>query len=169
MAHHEQDIALLQMVKGCPFGKNAPDKLVGNLTAALLVRTLRITIEDSSAYFSRHGTFNGDWVGKFTSPARQNNREQVAILLMSKGFTQPFKNFCNRPCGVSFPQKCQHEIGVAEEHRKQHLATLTAFHGINFHDGNIRIDCCIFQEIVVGSAQVTLRKWLWGLSPIQLQ
>lgn len=43
MAHHEQDIALLQMVKGCTFGKNAPDKFVCNLTAALLVRTLGIT------------------------------------------------------------------------------------------------------------------------------
>ncbi len=59
MAHHEQDIALLQMVKGCTFGKNAPDKFVGDLTATLLVRTLRITIEDSAAYFSRLGTLNG--------------------------------------------------------------------------------------------------------------
>lgn len=48
MTHHEQDIALLQMVKGCTFGKNAPDKFVGDFTAAFLVRTLRIAIEDSA-------------------------------------------------------------------------------------------------------------------------
>ena len=144
------------MVKGCTFGKNAPDKFVGNLTAALLVRTLGITIEDSAAYFSKLGTLNGDRVGKFTSSVSQNNREQAAILLMPNGFIQPFKNLCNRPRGVSFPQKSQHEIEVAEEHRKQHLAALTALHGINFYDGNIRIGCCIFQEIVVGSAQVVL-------------
>ena len=63
MAHHEQDIALLQMVKGCTFGKNTPDKFVGNLAAALLVRTLGITIEDSAAYFHKPGTLNGDQVG----------------------------------------------------------------------------------------------------------
>ena len=43
MTHHEQDIALLQMVKGCTFGKSAPDKFVGDFTAAFLVRTLRIS------------------------------------------------------------------------------------------------------------------------------
>ena len=144
MAHHEQDIALLQVVKGCTFRKNAPDKFVGDLTATLLVRAPGITIEDSASYFSRRGTLNGDRIGKFTSSVGQGNREQLAILLMSKGFMQPFKNLCDRPCGVSFPQKCQHEIGVTKEHRKQHLATLTALHGIHFHNGNIRIGCCIF-------------------------
>lgn len=49
MAYNEQDIALLQMVKGCTFWKNAPSKFVGNLTAALLVRILGIAIEGSAA------------------------------------------------------------------------------------------------------------------------
>ena len=67
MTHHEQDIALLQMVKGCTFGKNAPDKFVGDFTAAFLVRTLRIAIEDSASYLSKFSAFNGNWVGKFTA------------------------------------------------------------------------------------------------------
>lgn len=75
-----------------------------------------------------------------------NSRQYCSCPMVSCSHS---KNHCNRPCGVSFPQKCQHEIGVTKEHRNQHLAALTALHGIHFHNGNIRIGCCIFQEIVV--------------------
>ena len=86
MTHHEQDIALLQMVKGCTFGKNAPDKFVGDFTAAFLVRTLRIAIEDSASYLSKFSAFNGNWVGKFTASVRQNDGKQSAVLLVPKSF-----------------------------------------------------------------------------------
>lgn len=156
MTHHEQDIALLQMVKGCTFGKNAPDKFVGDFTAAFLVRTLRIAIEDSASYLSKFSAFNGNWVGKFTASVRQNDGKQSAVLLVPKSFVQPFKNLRNRPCRVPVPQKGQHEGGVAEEHCKQHLATLAALYRIDFHDGNIRIGCGVFQKIFIGPAQVAL-------------
>ena len=88
------------MVKGCTFGKNAPDKFVGDFTAAFLVRTLRIAIEDSASYLSKFSAFNGNWVGKFTASVRQNDGKQSAVLLVPKSFVQPFKNLRNRPCRV---------------------------------------------------------------------
>lgn len=103
MAHYEQDIALLQTVKRCAFGKNTPDKFVGNLAAALLVGTLRITIKDPAAHLSKFGALNGNRVGKFTASVRQNDGKQSAVLLVPKGFVQPVEKLCNRPCRVSFP------------------------------------------------------------------
>ena len=100
MTHHEQDIALLQMVKGCTFGKNAPDKFVGDFTAAFLVRTLRIAIEDSASYLSKFSAFNGNWVGKFTASVRQNDGKQSAVLLVPKSFVQPFNLY--RRSGANF-------------------------------------------------------------------
>lgn len=68
MAHHEQNVALLQMVKGCTLREDAANKLVRDLAATLLVRTLRITIENAASDFSKLGTFNGNRVRKFAPP-----------------------------------------------------------------------------------------------------
>lgn len=111
MTHHEQNIALLQVVKGCTFGKNPPDKFVGDFTAALLVGTLRITIKDPTAHLSKFDALNGNRVGKFTATVRQNDGKQSAVLLVPKSFVQPVENLCNRPCRVPVPQKCQYEGG----------------------------------------------------------
>ena len=90
MTHHEQDIALLQMVKGCTFGKNAPDKFVGDFTAAFLVRTLRIAIEDSASYLSKFGAFNGNRVGivliKAYSSQATNTSSFYAICTSSRAW-----------------------------------------------------------------------------------
>ena len=64
-------VTLLQMIKGSPLWKNTSDKLVCNLTAALLVGTLRITIENSASNFSPSGAFNGYRVSKFAAPVSQ--------------------------------------------------------------------------------------------------
>ena len=75
MTHHEQDIALLQMVKGCTFGKNAPDKFVGDCTAAFLVRTLRVTVEHSSPTLIVPIEFNAQRVCKLASAVGYNHGE----------------------------------------------------------------------------------------------
>ena len=49
MTHHKQNIALLQMIKGSTLWKDTANKLVCNLTANLLVETLRITIKNSAS------------------------------------------------------------------------------------------------------------------------
>ena len=78
MAHHEQNVALLQVVKGCTFWKNTPDKLVCDFTAALLVGTLGIAIKDPAAHLSKLGTLNGERVGKLTASVRENYWKQSA-------------------------------------------------------------------------------------------
>lgn len=156
MAHHAQDVALLQMIKGCTLREDTANKLMRDLTAALLVRALRIAVEDSTSHFSKLGVFNGYRVGKFTAPVCQYDREQATKLLVSKSLIQPFKNLCDRPCGIPVSQKCQHEIRVAEKYRKQYLSAFTAFYRINLHDGSIRIGCRVFKEIFIGSAEVAL-------------
>ena len=45
MAHHEQNVALLQVVKGCTFWKNTADKFMCDLTAAFLVGALWIAVD----------------------------------------------------------------------------------------------------------------------------
>lgn len=94
MAHHEQNVALLQMVKGCTLRKDASDKLVCNLTTTLLVGTLWITVENSASNFSQFGAFNGYRISKFAAPVSQYDWEQATILFAPKGFIQPFKNLC---------------------------------------------------------------------------
>ena len=59
MAHHQIDICLRQMVETGPLGQHAPDHFMGDFAAALLVRTLRITIKDFRAEHAVLITFNG--------------------------------------------------------------------------------------------------------------
>ena len=100
VAHHEQDVALLQIVKGRALWKDAADKLMCDLTAALLVGTLRIAVENSASHFAQFGALNGNGVSKLTASVSQYNWEQAAILFGSQRLIQPFKNLCDRPCGI---------------------------------------------------------------------
>lgn len=140
MAHHEQNVALLQRIKGCTLWKNTADKFMCNLTAPLLVGALRIAIENSAPYLTELSTLNGHRIGKFAAPVRQDNWEQTAILFVPKGLIQPFKNFCDRPCRIPISQKRQHEVRVSEEYGQQHFASFAPLYRVNLHDGNIRED-----------------------------
>lgn len=110
MAHYEQNVALLQMIKGCTLWKNTADKFMCDLTAALLVGALWIAVENSAPHLAELSTLNGHGIGKFAASVRQNDWKQTAVLLVPKGFVQPLKSLCNRPCCVPVSQKCKHEI-----------------------------------------------------------
>lgn len=122
------------MVKGCTLGKDSANELMGDFTAALLVRALRIAVENPAPYFSEFGTLNGYGVSKFAASVCQDNWEQTTILFVSKNVIQPFKNLRDRPCSVSVSQECQHEIRVAEEYRQQHLAAFASLYRVNLHN-----------------------------------
>lgn len=94
------------MVKGHTLGKDSANELMGDFTAALLVRALWIAVENPAPYFSEFGTLNGYGVSKFAASVCQDNWEQTAILFMSKNVIQPFKNLRDRPCSVSVSQEC---------------------------------------------------------------
>ena len=97
VAHHAQNVALLLVVKGCTLGKDSANELMGDFTAAFLVRALWIAVENPAPYFSEFGTLNGYGVSKFTASVCQDNWEQTAILFVSKNVIQPFKNLRDRP------------------------------------------------------------------------
>lgn len=84
MAHHKQDVALPQRIKGCIFRENPANEFMRNLAATLLVGTLRITVENSAPYLTKFGTLNGYRIGKFTASVSQYNGEQTAILFVTK-------------------------------------------------------------------------------------
>ena len=144
------------MVKGCTLGKDSANELMGDFTAALLVRALWIAVENPAPYFSEFGTLNGYGVSKFAASVCQDNWEQTAILFVSKNVIQPFKNLRDRPCSFSVSQECQHEIRVAEEYRQQHLAAFASLYRVNLHNRSIWIGCGVFKEVLVGSTQMTL-------------
>ena len=61
------------MVKGCTLGKDSANELMGDFTAAFLVRALWIAVENPAPYFSEFGTLNGYGVSKFTASVCQDN------------------------------------------------------------------------------------------------
>lgn len=144
------------MVKGCTLGKDSANELMGDFTAAFLVRALWIAVENPAPYFSEFGTLNGYGVSKFAASVCQDNWEQTAVLFVSKSFVQPFKNLRDRPCRVSVSQECQHEIRVAEEHCHQHLTAFASLYRVNLNNRSIWIGCGVFKEVLVGSTQMTL-------------
>ena len=105
------------MVKGCTLGKDAPNELMGDFTAALLVRALWIAVENPAPYFSEFGALNGYGVSKFTASVCQDNWEQTAILFVPKGFIQPMKYKLSKIQDYSFDRKKNPYLSEEEAYR----------------------------------------------------
>ena len=68
VAHHQRHIILDKVVEACFFRQYTADHLVGNLDAALLIRTLRITVKHMCPAFAIGVELDGKRIRKFASP-----------------------------------------------------------------------------------------------------
>lgn len=68
------------MVKGCTLGKDSANELMGDFTAAFLVRALWIAVENPAPYFSEFGTLNGYGVSKFAASVCQDKCVFLAMV-----------------------------------------------------------------------------------------
>ena len=82
MAHHQGHIFLGKIIKGCPFQEYPAYEFMSDFDAAFLVRTLRVTVENTCPASSVPAEFNSKRICEFTSAVGQDNWKQAELEIL---------------------------------------------------------------------------------------
>ena len=139
MAHHQFNVILRQMVKTGSFRKNPADHFMAHLTAALLIGTLRITVEDLCSYFALLVALDGHWIREFAPPVTKKYRKEDPESLTPKELIQMIKSLRDGSGVIEIAQKGQHQLTVREVDGQENPASFSPFDGVHLDSIGIGI------------------------------
>lgn len=140
MAHDQPCIILGKVVHAPSFRNDVTDELMVLFDPALLVRDVRITVEDKSPAPAFIILFNGPWILELRSVVGEYDPESLHENTPSKLFIQEVKNVFNSLLCAGWKKKHKHETTPTEEERKQAFTGFAgAFDGVHFDDLIFRV------------------------------
>lgn len=156
MVHHQIDIILCQIIKGCPFRKNVPNVFMIALTATFLIGLLRVAVENIAIIFSGLGIhFDGTRIGELRSAIRQDHPEDINEVIFKLPAQQIIR--CSYfGCCFCLPQEHELKIAVTKKDSENDLAAFLSFDGIHLTDGEVRIGFSKSEKVRIGPPNMAL-------------
>ncbi len=140
VAHDQPCIIWGKVVHAPSFRNDVTDKLMVLFDPALLVRDVRITVEDKGPAPALIIFFNGPGILELRPVVGEYDQERLHENTPSKLFIQEVKNVFNSLLCAGWKEEHKHETAPAEEERKQAFTGFAgAFDGVHFDDLIFRV------------------------------
>ena len=135
VVHHKRDVLLRVTIHAGPF-RNAPaDELVAAFRRPLLVRGRGVAVEDPGPRRPSLPALQRGRIREFGPVVREDDRDEAAEGVMAKPEVYRIDDVNDRLRVVVVPYEGEHELGLDEMDRQEHLAPLLPLDGVQLGDG----------------------------------